>query len=208
MLEFQNISQGNKSPIYKTFQAWNLASDYLRKLEKKNLHVKRHSERVAKLSFEIAKTLGLSQKEIRDAEMAGALHDIGKIHISKKILDKPFGLSAKETQTIQEIPQYSASIAEFLGLSPRVQKALAQQHERLDGRGYPHGLLGWEISKLAKIIAVADAFDSLINDQPFRVACTEGEAIGLIRSCSNIRFEPEIVDALTIRILTTPKISN
>jgi len=159
--------------------------------------VKRHCERVAILSGRIAMALDLSLGMIAHAKLAGALHDIGKVNIPSEILRKPHQLGDPELRAIQEIPVQSASIARQLGFPYEVQRAILESHERPDGKGYPLGLDRERISMLARIVAVADCFDSLTNPQPYRQACSALEAIGIIRSKVHFQFDIDIANCLT-----------
>jgi len=181
-----------------------LVKDYVEQCTKKSFSLKLHLERVAICSAKIARRLKLSEKDIRAAEIAGALHDIGKLHLPMDLLEKPASLSPGELQTIQEIPHYSAGIAHLLGLSFKIQKGIVQRHERLDGFGYPHRLPEGKINLIAKIVAVADSYDSLTHHQSYRLALSPCEAIGEIRGCCNSRYDPVIVDALTLLVLGNP----
>jgi len=181
-----------------------LALDYVKQLTLDQPWVKRHSERVARLAAQIAQVMGLDEKHIREAEVAGALHDIGKVFVEEKILYKPKELTPDELGSIRSVPVYSASIAHLLGLSPKVQMAISQRHERPDGRGYPFGIEGERIGLLARIVAVADVFDSLTYEQPYRKKCSKLVAIGVIRSKSGFRYDPNSVDCLTTLVLRKP----
>ena len=159
--------------------------------------VKRHCERVAILSGRLAMALDLSPGMVAHAKLAGALHDIGKVNIPSEILRKPKHLEDPELRAIREIPVQSASIARQLGFPYEVQRAILESHERPDGKGYPLGLDRDRISMLARIVAVADCFDSLTNPQPYRQACSALEAIGIIRSKVYFQFDIDIANCLT-----------
>lgn len=163
--------------------------------------VKKHCERVSRLSAQLMEALGLPEFAIKEAEVAGALHDLGKINISAALLRKPDQLNETELRSIREIPLQSATLARLMGFSGDVQRAVSQRHERPDGRGYPYGISGDSISLVARAIAVADTFDSLVHDQPYRPSCSPIEAIGIIRSKSHYQFDPDVVDCFTTLIL-------
>lgn len=191
---FENATAGSASPLDRTV---GLARQYVDELRTRHPWVKEHSERVARLSAKIAAQMGLSPEHVKSAELVGALHDIGKLHVPSAILEKPAGLTAQEFMLIQEVPAYSASIAYVLGLSYMVQRGISQRHERPDGLGYPFGTRGAHINLLAKIVAVADTYDSLTHEQPYREAIAVTEAIGIIRSKSFFQFDTDVVDTLT-----------
>jgi putative nucleotidyltransferase with HDIG domain len=154
-----------------------------------------HSERVTHLALKIGRILGLTQKQLENLEQAGLLHDIGKIGISAKILDKPGKLTDEEYRIICEHPVKGANILQPIEEYAEVMPVAMQHHEWFNGKGYPDGLSGEEISIGARILSVADVFDALTSDRPYREGMSVEIAIERIRESSGIQFDPKVVDA-------------
>ncbi|MGB9977079.1 MAG: HD-GYP domain-containing protein [Thermovenabulum sp.] len=165
-------------------------------LEAKDPYTRGHSERVAKLAVAIAEDLNLSQDLIQNLNYAAILHDIGKIGIPEIILNKPGKLSDEEFAKIKEHPVKGASITNNVDFLSQASLFILHHHERLNGSGYPKGLKGAEIPLGAAIIAVADVYDALTTDRPYRKALTPQEAFKEIETNKGVLFKEEVVDAL------------
>jgi len=153
-----------------------------------------HSENVAKYSALIAGALKLSVKEVEAIREAAELHDIGKIGISDSILTKPSSLTPEEWLQIKTHPQTGAQILEPLTFLSDVIELVKEHHERFDGSGYPAGLKGTEILLGARIIHLADAYDSMISARSYRqVPFTKDAAIAEIKEKTSTQFDPEVV---------------
>jgi putative nucleotidyltransferase with HDIG domain len=137
-------------------------------LEVRDFYTRRHSTRVARYARRIAKEMGCTEEELDVINVAGMLHDIGKIGIRDDILLKPGRLTDDEFEKIKEHPGIGADIISRLGLWDREVDIIRHHHERFDGRGYPDGLSGEAIPRLARIMAVADCFDAMASDRPYR----------------------------------------
>ena len=124
------------------------------------------------------------------------LHDIGKIGISAKILDKPARLTDEEFSLIKEHPTKGFRIIEPIAAYKDVLPIILQHHERIDGKGYPQGLEGHKISMEAKIVAVADAFDAIVSDRPYRKGMSQPQAIEIMREEAGQQFDPSALEAL------------
>jgi len=164
-------------------------------IEARDYYTQKHSQRVTQLSIKIAEKLGCSQDEIDTIKFAGILHDIGKISISDSILLKKGKLTKEETRVVQKHPVVGEKILEPLSLPPEEKAIVRYHHERWDGKGYPDGLAGNEIPLLARIIAVADAYDAMTSDRPYRLAKDNGKAVGELIRCSGTQFDKDVVDA-------------
>ena len=154
-----------------------------------------HSRRVAHIARIIARQMKLSRDEIEQIELAALLHDVGKLGIPDEILRKPGALSPAEWSLIRAHPDVGA---EILAGHPQLQlivPLIRAHHERWDGKGYPQGLRGEEIPVGAAIIALADAFDTMISDRPYRPALRLRDAVEEIRRCRGTQFHPAVVDA-------------
>jgi HD-GYP domain-containing protein (c-di-GMP phosphodiesterase class II) len=161
-----------------------------------------HSERVAAYVLVIGKRLDLPRKALNDLKSAAMLHDIGKVGISRQIVDKFGRLTEREF----EIMRLHSTIAiRMLERTKGLKNALPMikhHHERFDGKGYPDGLTGHDIPLGARIIAVAEAFDILVSDVPWRDAMTLDRAIEELRSNAGTQFDPIVVDAFVSTICT------
>ncbi|WP_411169095.1 PAS domain S-box protein [Clostridium sp. MB05] len=165
----------------------------IKTLYEKNEREEKHSIRVGELCALIASTLNLSDANIRELRTAGLMHDIGKIAIDGKILNKPSSLSDSEWLEIKRHPEIGYRILSSLNeYAPIAEYALAH-HERWDGKGYPKGLKGEEIPWQARVIAVADAYDAMTRDRPYRKNLSKSDAIEIIRKNAGTQFDPEIV---------------
>lgn len=170
-------------------------------LREKNAKERVHGERVSKISQEIARRLGLSEGQIKEAEYAGLMHDIGKIAISDQILNKPGTLTQEEYQEIKRHPESGYQILKSVdAYSPLAVITLAH-HERWDGEGYPQGLKGEDIPLIARIIAVADSYEAMTGDRPYRKALSPHEAVAELKKHSGTQFDPEIVRVMLEEVL-------
>ena len=164
-------------------------------IEARDRYTKQHSQRVTQLSVKIAEETGCSQDEIDTIKFAGILHDIGKISISDSILLKKGKLTQEEIRVVQTHPVVGEKILQPLGLLPAERAIVRHHHERWDGKGYPDGLAGSEIPLLARIIAVADSYDAMTSDRPYRLAKDGKQAVEELIRCSGTQFDRDIVDA-------------
>lgn len=167
--------------------------------ESKDIYSKGHSTRVFRYADLIAQNLNLSQKQKEILQMAAYIHDIGKIGIENRIILKEDKFTQEEMEVTRKHPTIGVDLVAPIGIPPEVLEVIRHHHERFDGQGYPDGLKNQEIPLLARILTVADAFDSMVNDQPFRTRMSL-ETIGLeLETCSGTQFDPDIVQAfLTI----------
>ncbi len=159
-----------------------------------------HSERVTELSIKIAEIMGLEEMEVESLRRGAYLHDIGKIGIPLSILDKPGRLNDEEYEIIKEHPEIGARILEPIEAYADVLTMIAQHHEKYDGSGYPRGLAGDEISLGGRIMAVADVYDAVVSDRPYRHGWIEEKAVDMIKKNSGSHFDPEVVDAFLVAV--------
>ncbi|HMK55551.1 MAG TPA: HD domain-containing phosphohydrolase [Dissulfurispiraceae bacterium] len=162
-----------------------------------------HSERVTSLSLQIGREMGLTAEELDILHRAGLLHDIGKIGIPSHILDKPARLTEDEYALIKEHPEKGVRILEPIKAYHEVFPIVGQHHEWFNGQGYPNGLAAERICMGARIIAVADVFDALISDRPYRKGKDKDIVMAHINEKAGLQFDPEVVKAF-IRISSTP----
>lgn len=165
-------------------------------LEARDAYTRGHSERVARLSLKVAERLGIPEQDRRDIYSAALLHDIGKIGVRDDILLKPAALSDDELAVIRSHPELGDAILGPLKFLGRVSGMVKHHHERWDGTGYPDGLRGEEIPLTSRIVAVADAFDALTSDRPYRDRRTREQALEEIERGAGGQFDPEAVRAL------------
>ena len=162
-------------------------------IEAKDPYTRGHSERVAKISVSIAKGLELPEKEVQAIHIASILHDVGKIGTARSILTKPSSLTAEEVEEIRRHPQTSFEIlSEIRFPYPNVAQLARDHHEWLDGTGYPNGKRDRQIPMGARIIALADAFDAMVSDRPYRDSLPLLAALGEIRSCLRRHYDPNV----------------
>lgn len=164
-------------------------------VEAKDSYTEGHSQRVSRYAVQIAEKLGLSKEQIEDIKIAGILHDIGKIGISDSILLKPNKLTEEEYEVVKQHPAISNKILYPVGFSDRALKAIAFHHERYDGKGYPFGLTGEDITIEAQIISVADAYDAMTSNRSYRASLGKEEAMREILANRSTQFNAIVVDA-------------
>lgn len=163
-------------------------------LESKDVRNYGHADRVAEFSGQIAARMGLSQKRVTDIRTGASLHDIGKINIPDKILQKPLPLTQEEWERVKLHPQQGYEIISPVRFSEDVLGAIRYHHEKFDGSGYPYGHKGEEISIAGRIVACANAYDAMTSDRPYRLAISKEEAIVNIRIGSGEWFDPNVVE--------------
>ena len=162
-------------------------------IEAKDSYTHGHSTQVMEYAVKIGKELGLGENEIETVRYAGLLHDIGKIGIKDEILSKKGKLSDEEFAELQQHPKYGANIMEQLDLLKDIAPLTLYHHERYDGKGYPLGLKGEEIPIGARILAVADTYDAMIADRPYRKAFPFDYVKKEMKKAAGNQLDPDIV---------------
>jgi putative nucleotidyltransferase with HDIG domain len=180
----------------------NLASNFygilrslVKALEAKDTYTLKHSERVTQYALAIAAQMNCSETQVESLKTAGYLHDIGKIGIADSILNKPAALTPEEYELIKKHPIIGESILLELGLNQEQRAIIRHHHERWDGRGYPDGLAAEEVPLLARIVAVADAFDSMTSLRAYRARMGRADAIRELLANVDKQFDPKVVAA-------------
>lgn len=164
-------------------------------LHKTNPREKIHSERVSEISRKIGEALKLDYQALKELEIAGLMHDIGKIAIDSSILNKPGILTEIEFIEIKKHPEIGYHILKSVDDYTRLSEYVLSHHERWDGKGYPRGLLGEEIPLVSRIITVADAYEAMTANRPYKDSSSHEQAMEELTRCSGTQFDPEIVEA-------------
>lgn len=167
-----------------------------RTVEAKDRYTNGHSERVARYSAEIARRMGKSDKEIREIYIAGLLHDVGKIRIPNVIINKNGALTDEEGDYIKLHPNAGYHILKGVDSIPHIADGARFHHERYDGKGYPNGLSGSDIPEIARIIAVADAYDAMASNRSYRTALPQEVVRSEIQKNRGVQFDPKIADIM------------
>ncbi len=174
-------------------------------LDAKSPWTKGHSENVAMYSEKIASEMGLERDIIKDLRLAGILHDIGKIGTYDYLLDKPGKLTDEEFEIVKKHPVQGVEIVKGIKQLKTIVPIIRYHHERIDGKGYPEGLKGDDIPIGSRILHVADSYDSMISDRPYRPAPTREYAISEFEKYSGSQFDPEVVKAF-LKLLKSDKL--
>lgn len=155
-----------------------------------------HSVNVSFLTVLIAQEMGYGEKCLKEIAWGAFLHDLGKLNVPKNILNKPGKLTDDEYRLIKKHPEYGMELIEPFNFFVNIQMAVVQHHERWGGIGYPLGLREEEIHPYAQIVAVADVFDALISDRPYRKGMEVYQAAEIIKLGKGKDFSPRVVDHL------------
>ncbi len=164
-------------------------------VEEKDAYTQGHAERVTEISMQIAEQMSLDSREKHYLRYAAILHDVGKLAVPEQLLTKQQNVNEREWEIIRQHPSTSKSIVEQSDFLQSSVPGIYHHHERFDGDGYPSGLKGEEIPLYARIIAVADAYDAMTTDRPYRKAISDFEAIERIKQESGRHFDPKVVAA-------------
>ena len=167
------------------------------RLAQKDEYTEQHTRRVALLAAQVGEQLGLSRSHLRTLAMGGLVHDLGKLAVPDSILKKPGPLDDHEYLVIQRHPEWGARLLDELGgFSAGVRRLVHDHHERLDGQGYPRGLMAEDIGLDTRILTVCDVYDALITPRVYRPAWSHERAMTLLHTDSGTAFDARCVDAL------------
>jgi hypothetical protein len=169
-------------------------------VETKDAYTRGHSERVARASMMIGRRIGMRDERLRSLRYAGTLHDVGKLGVPTRVLQKAGRLTDDEFAAIQMHPVRGREITRELDFLSEAVEGIYHHHERMDGRGYPLGLTGDQIPEFARVIAVADAFDSMTTTRSYRGARSVAEAVEELIRCRDTQFDSGMVDALVAAV--------
>lgn len=163
-------------------------------VEAKDNYTSGHAKRVEEYAVMLAESLKLPAQKVEDIKTAAILHDIGKIGVDDSILKKPGKLTDEEFAEIKKHPEIGADILKGVNFLKKIDKIVRYHHERYDGKGYPAGLSGEEIPIEASILTIADVYDAMTSDRPYRKALTSEEAINEIKKHTGTQFSPKVAE--------------
>lgn len=176
-------------------------------IESKDKYAKGHAKRVSQYTVLLAQDLGYSEEEVEQIRYVALLYDIGKISIPKEVLNKPGKLSDDEYALIKQHPVIGAEILKGIESPKGLEEAARYHHERYDGTGYPEGLKGEEIPMIARMIAIADAYDAMMSNRAYRHSLTDAQAEGELRRGIGTQFDPQLVDAF-MKLIMKKRVTN
>jgi HD-GYP domain-containing protein (c-di-GMP phosphodiesterase class II) len=169
-------------------------------LEAKDPYTRGHSERVAEYSVLIGRAAGMDSRSLTDLEYAALLHDLGKIALPGPLLRKPGKLDDAEWSAIKGHPGVGASMVRRIPPLKKLADTVSRHHERLDGTGYPEGLSAGELAMSTRILAIADSFDAMTSNRPYRPGLTREAAIAELRRCSPHQLDADLVEVFVQQI--------
>jgi putative nucleotidyltransferase with HDIG domain len=165
-------------------------------IDAKDFYTRGHSERVTRFSVEIARILELPEEEIEKIKIGALIHDIGKIAVDDRILNKPTLLTDAEYEIMKAHTTRGYEMVKHIPQLGDIAPGIRSHHEQLDGKGYPQGLEGNEIPMIARIIMVADCFDAMTTTRPYQDPAPADHALEVIRASAGIKYDARVVDAL------------
>jgi HD-GYP domain-containing protein (c-di-GMP phosphodiesterase class II) len=164
-------------------------------IDAKDAYTAGHSERVARLAVEIGRELHLPDDQLSDTYLAGLLHDVGKIGVRESVLCKPGPLTPEEFEHMKQHVTIGYQILQDLGPMRHLLPGVLHHHERFDGKGYPSGLAGEKIPFLARLLAVADGFDAMSSDRPYRAPMSPARVLSELKTGAGTHWDPQIIAA-------------
>src|ERR1700682_6354994 len=163
-----------------------------------------HSQKVSGYAVLIAEAMGLKDSEIEEIRLGGMLHDVGKVGIAESILNKCSPLNPDEWETMKRHVEYGAKLLEPLRGTERIREIVAHHQEFFDGSGYPDGIAGSEIPLGARIVAIADAYDTITSERTYKKACPPEEACLELERCGGAQFDPGLVRVFVSHLRQNP----
>ncbi len=168
----------------------------VRLMENKDPYLRNHSARVRDYAVRIARAMDVSSRDTRFLEYAALLHDVGKAAIDLRILHKPGPLTSDEWALVKRHPTISRDVISPVKHLSRILPSVYLHHERYDGSGYPEGLAGDDIPLFARVLGLADAYDAMTSDRPFRCAMAPEQALRSLEDESGVLWDPNVVEGL------------
>ncbi|HEV7375796.1 MAG TPA: HD-GYP domain-containing protein [Pyrinomonadaceae bacterium] len=154
-----------------------------------------HSVRVSRLCRTVGSAFGFDDARLKQLCYASVLHDVGKILVPEVVLNRPRKPTPTEFFILHKHPSFGALLASYFNLPAELRIRTQHHHERWDGRGYPHKLGGEDIPLMARIVQVADTYDAMVADRPYRKALSHEAAAAELRKCSGKQFDPRVIEA-------------
>ncbi len=196
MAELQKAAETSPQELIQTLRELARASD------SQDPYTRGHSERVTRFSAETARLMGLPEDEIERIRIGALIHDVGKITIDRKILNKPTVLTEAEYEVMKTHTTRGYELLKHIPQLKDVTAGIRFHHEQLDGNGYPYGLKGDEIPMIARVITVADCFDAMTTIRAYQDPAPIEYVLGMIRSAAGVKFDDRAVEALVRGVRT------
>jgi putative nucleotidyltransferase with HDIG domain len=193
---FRSLSQSRHRAEQYVSLSWGVLAGLMRSLDTRDQRAARHAAAVARFARDMARSVGMSENEQELAHTAGLLHDIGHFALSDRVAERGKTLSEEDWVAIQRHPQLGADMLRDLGMYGPVAEIVLSHHERLDGRGYPRGLSDTEIPEIAKLIAVAEVYDTLTASDTYRTRMSSFEALRELRRVAGSQLDERYVEVL------------
>ncbi len=173
-------------------------------VDSKDQFTQGHSQKVSGYAVLLAEAMGMSAPEVEEIRLGGMLHDVGKVGVPESILNKSGPLNPEEWETMKRHVEYGAKLLEPLRGTERIREMVEHHHEFFDGSGYPKGLAGSQIPLGARIVAIADAYDTITSQRTYKKARTTEEAFQELERCGAAQFDPELIQAFVSRLRELP----
>ena len=190
------LERSRSAPSSTSSLSWGVLAGLMRSLDIRDQRAARHSAAVARFARDIAKAVGMSEAECELAHTAGLLHDIGRFALSDRVAERGRTLTDEDWMAIQRHPELGADMLRDLGMYGPVAEIVIAHHERIDGRGYPAGLTEEEIPEIAKIISVAEVYDTLTASDTYRTQMSSFEALTELRRVAGTQVDSQYVEVL------------
>jgi len=163
-------------------------------IEAKDPYTRGHCNRVTQLSLRMGREIGLTRKQMEGLEYGGLLHDIGKIGIREEVLHKEAGLTDEEYDHIKTHPAIGDKILDKIDVLREARRIGRSHHERFDGKGYPEHLGRWQTDIMSQIVSIADAYDAMTSDRPYRKGMSRERAVQIVKKNAGTQFNEELVE--------------
>jgi len=184
---------------------WGTLEAFARAIDAKSAWTAGHSERVTRISLKIARVMGLPKDELEVLHRGALLHDVGKLGISMKVLNKPGRLERNELDHVRTHAQIGGRILAPISAFADIMPIVTEHHEKYDGTGYPKSLAGEEIDLKARILAVADTYDAMTSKRPYRERFSHERAVAMVCEESGTQFDPKVIEAFLVAMNEDPR---